>query len=101
MPQMRGMATPDFEKILPIVLSEHVPTGVVGFLLAGLAAAFMSNFAAPSTPAPAYVVNDIYKRFINPNSGGRRSRAQPPYGHSCSGPLASFAASFLQASRRR
>jgi Na+/proline symporter len=75
MPQMRGMATPDFEKILPIVLSEHVPTGVVGFLLAGLAAAFMSNFAATINAAPAYVVNDIYKRFINPNSGGRREVA--------------------------
>jgi Na+/proline symporter len=72
MPEMRAMATPDFEKILPIVLTEHVPTGVIGFLLAGLAAAFMSNFAATINAAPAYVVNDIYKRFINPNAGGKK-----------------------------
>jgi Na+/proline symporter len=72
MPQLRAMDKPDFEKLLPIVLSQYVPVGVVGFLLAGLMAAFMSNFAATINAAPAYIVNDIYKRFINPNSSGRR-----------------------------
>jgi SSS family solute:Na+ symporter len=37
-------------------------------LIAGLLAAFMSNFAATVNAAPAYVVNDIYKRYINPNA---------------------------------
>jgi Na+/proline symporter len=72
MPQLRAMDTPDFEKLLPIVLREYVPVGVVGFLLAGLMAAFMSNFAATLNAAPAYVVNDIYKRFINSNASGKR-----------------------------
>lgn len=72
MPELQSQAKPDFEKILPLVLSEQVPTGVIGFLLAGLAAAFMSNFAATLNAAPAYVVNDIYKRFINPNAGGKK-----------------------------
>ena len=40
----------------------------MGLLLAGLLAAFMSNFAATLNAAPAYIVNDIYKRFMNPNS---------------------------------
>ena len=71
MPELRAMDKPDFEKLLPIVLTEHVPTGVVGLLLAGLLAAFMSNFAATINAAPAYVVNDIYKRFINPDSSAR------------------------------
>jgi Na+/proline symporter len=71
MPQIQQMSTPDFEKVLPMVL-QFIPTGVVGFLLAGLAAAFMSNFAATLNAAPAYVVNDIYKRFINPNAGGKK-----------------------------
>ena len=53
---------------------QYVPTGVVGFLLAGLAAAFMSNFAATLNAAPAYVVNDIYKRFINPDVGRTAAR---------------------------
>jgi SSS family solute:Na+ symporter len=42
----------------------------VGFLLAGLLAAFMSNFAATINAAPAYIVNDIYKRFIRPDISG-------------------------------
>jgi Na+/proline symporter len=71
MPQLRGMAKPDFEELLPAVLSQYVPVGVVGLLLAGLIAAFMSNFAATINAAPAYIVNDIYKRFINPNSTPR------------------------------
>lgn len=75
MPQLQSQAKPDFEKILPLVLNEQVPTGVLGFLLAGLAAAFMSNFAATLNAAPAYVVNDIYKRFINPNAGGKKEVA--------------------------
>jgi Na+/proline symporter len=71
MPEIRDMAKPDFEKVLPIVL-QYIPPGVIGFLLAGLAAAFMSNFAATLNAAPAYVVNDIYKRFINANAGGKK-----------------------------
>lgn len=74
MPELQAQAKPDFEKILPTVL-QYIPTGVVGFLLAGLAAAFMSNFAATLNAAPAYVVNDIYKRFINANSGGKKEVA--------------------------
>jgi Na+/proline symporter len=71
MPQLRAMDKPDFEKLLPIVLTQYVPAGVVGLLLAGLLAAFMSNFAATINAAPAYLVNDIYKRFINPHSAAR------------------------------
>src|SRR5208282_4351750 len=72
MPQLQAMDKPDFEKLLPIVLTQYVPVGVVGFLLAGLMAAFMSNFAATLNAAPAYLVNDIYKRFINANASGKR-----------------------------
>jgi Na+/proline symporter len=67
MPQLQSMEKPDFEKLLPIVLLDYVPAGVVGFLLAGLLAALMSNFAATLNAAPAYIVNDIYKRFFNPD----------------------------------
>jgi Na+/proline symporter len=72
MPIFRAQGNPDFEKILPQVLTGQIPTGVLGFLLAGLAAAFMSNFAATLNSAPAYVVNDIYKRFINPQASGKK-----------------------------
>jgi SSS family solute:Na+ symporter len=58
----------DFEMILPIALDRFVPSGLLGLLIAGLLAAFMSNFAATVNAAPPYIVNDIYKRFINPNA---------------------------------
>ncbi len=67
-PQLRAMGPAiDFETILPLALKNLVPVGWVGLILAGLIAAFMSNYAATINAAPAYVVNDIYKRFINPN----------------------------------
>lgn len=74
MPQLQGMPKPDFEELLPNVL-QYVPTGIVGLLLAGLLAAFMSNFAATLNAAPAYIVNDIYKRFINPNAPAQQQVA--------------------------
>ena len=58
----------DFELVLPYALGRFVPAGLLGFLIAGLLAAFMSNFASTVNAAPPYFVNDIYKRFINPNA---------------------------------
>jgi Na+/proline symporter len=58
----------DFELVLPFALGRFVPAGLLGFLIAGLLAAFMSNFASTVNAAPPYFVNDIYKRFINPNA---------------------------------
>jgi len=55
-----SLTKPDFESILPQVLATYVPVGLLGFLMAGLLAAFMSNFAATVNAAPAYIVNDIY-----------------------------------------
>jgi Na+/proline symporter len=67
-PQLRAMGPAiDFEMILPLALEKLIPVGWVGLILAGLIAAFMSNYAATVNAAPAYVVNDIYKRFINPD----------------------------------
>ena len=66
---IRGMGTNmDFERILPYALARFVPAGLLGVLIAGLLAAYMSNFAATVNAAPPYFVNDIYKRFINPNA---------------------------------
>jgi Na+/proline symporter len=66
---IRGMgANMDFELILPYALGRFVPVGLLGFLIAGLLAAFMSNFAATVNAAPPYFVNDIYKRYIRPDA---------------------------------
>jgi uncharacterized membrane protein YeaQ/YmgE (transglycosylase-associated protein family) len=61
----------DFEMVLPDALSQFVPAGLLGVLIAGLLAAFMSNFAATVNAAPPYLINDIYRRFINPNASER------------------------------
>ncbi len=72
MPQLRGMGENiDFELILPYALGNFVPIGLLGILMAGLLSAFMSTFAATVNAAPAYLVNDIYKRFINPNADSK------------------------------
>ena len=68
-PQLKAMGNNiDFEMILPYIIKNLLPVGVIGLLLSGLIAAFMSNYAATINAAPAYVVNDIYKRFINPHA---------------------------------
>ncbi|MEM7658978.1 MAG: sodium:solute symporter, partial [Bacteroidota bacterium] len=55
----------DFEEVLPFAVNEYVTVGFKGLLLAGLLAAFMSTFAAFINAGSAYVVNDIYKRYVN------------------------------------
>jgi SSS family solute:Na+ symporter len=61
----------DLELVLPNVLGTYVAMGLRGFLVAGLLAAFMSNFAATVNAAPPYIVNDLYKKFINPNASSK------------------------------
>jgi SSS family solute:Na+ symporter len=62
----------DFENILPSAMLQFAPVGILGLLLAGLLAAFMSTFASTVNAAPAYLVNDIYKRYINPDASNKR-----------------------------
>ncbi len=67
--QLNAMgAAVDFELVLPFALSNFIPAGLLGLLTAALIAAFMSTYAATVNAAPAYIVNDIYKRFINPGA---------------------------------
>jgi Na+/proline symporter len=56
----------DLEVLLPKVINFHVPVGIKGLLLAGLLAAFMSTFSAFVNAGPAYMVNDIYKKYFKP-----------------------------------
>ncbi|MBN1187487.1 MAG: Na+:solute symporter [Bacteroidales bacterium] len=54
----------DFEQILPSAINEFVPAGLLGLILAGLLAAFMSTFSGTLNAAQAYIVNDIYIKYI-------------------------------------
>ena len=70
-PEMIGNASfrgADLEVLLPKVINFHVPIGIKGLLLAGLLAAFMSTFSAFVNAGPAYIVNDIYKKYLKPTA---------------------------------
>lgn len=62
----------DFEQILPAAINSFVPVGLIGLLLAGLLAAFMSTFAGTLNAAQAYVINDIYLKYINPEATNKK-----------------------------
>ncbi len=57
----------DLEVIMPKVINFQIPVGIKGLLLAGLLAAFMSTFSAFVNAGPAYIVNDLYKKYFKPN----------------------------------
>jgi len=58
----------DFEQVLPYVISNFLPIGLVGVILAGLFAAFMSTFDSTVNCGASYLVNDVYKRYIHRNA---------------------------------
>ncbi len=62
----------DFEEVLPLAINNFVPIGFKGILLAGFLAAFMGTFSAFVNSAPAYMVNDIYKKYINPKASDKK-----------------------------
>lgn len=62
----------DFEMILPYAIGNFIPVGLKGFIIAGLLAAFMSTISSFINVAPAYVVNDIYKKYINPSASSKK-----------------------------
>ncbi len=62
----------DFEQILPFVLNRFIPAGLAGIVIAGLLSAFMSTFSGTVNCGASYIVNDIYKRYINKDAPGKR-----------------------------
>jgi SSS family solute:Na+ symporter len=71
-PEFRKMGdNMDFELVLPYVVNTFLPAGLTGVLLAGLLSSFMANFSATVNAGAAYLVNDLYKRYINPEASNR------------------------------
>ncbi len=62
----------DYESILPAAIQSFAPTGMRGLIITGLLAAFMATFASSLNAAPLYLVNDIYRRYVNPDASQRR-----------------------------
>lgn len=49
-----------------------LPTGLLGLVLASLLAAYMSTISTHLNWGASYVVNDVYKRFIEPGASERQ-----------------------------
>ncbi len=58
----------DFEKILPGAINAFLPTPILGIVLTGLLGAFMGTFSGTLNAAQAYIVNDIYLKYVSPNA---------------------------------
>ncbi len=62
----------DPETVLSVVITEMVPTGVKGVVIAALMAAAMSTFDSTVNAGAAYWVKDIYQAYINPRANQRQ-----------------------------
>src|SRR4029077_6034289 len=62
----------DFERILPATINNFLPVGVLGLVLTGLLGAFMGTFSGTLNAAQAYIVNDIYLKYITPNATNKK-----------------------------
>jgi solute:Na+ symporter, SSS family len=69
--EMSADGKPNLGALLGQVIA-HLPPGIKGLIMAGMLAAFMSTFSAFVNSGPAYIVNDIYKRYVNPNATPRQ-----------------------------
>ena len=63
---------PDFEKILPATIYAFLPAGILGITLTGLLGAFMGTFSGTLNAAQAYIINDIYLKYLNPNASNQK-----------------------------
>jgi len=62
----------DFERILPATVNNFLPVGVLGIVLTGLLGAFMGTFSGTLNAAQAYITNDIYLKYINPQASTKK-----------------------------
>lgn len=69
---LAGATGTDFEKILPAVINGFLPVGVMGIVVTGLLGAFMGTFSGTLNAAQAYIVNDIYLKYLNPLASEKR-----------------------------
>lgn len=62
----------DFERILPAAMNSFLPVGLLGLVLTGLLGAFMGTFSGTLNAAQAYIVNDIYLKYVNPAASTKK-----------------------------
>jgi solute:Na+ symporter, SSS family len=64
-----GLAQP--ERGYMLVATQHTPHALLGILLAGFMAAFMSTVATQLNWGSSYLVEDFYRRFVKKDAGER------------------------------
>src|SRR5688572_22037813 len=62
----------DPETALPLIIGSMLPIGVVGFMLAALLSGFLATFSSTVNGGAAYLVKDVYQRYINPDADNRK-----------------------------
>src|SRR5215203_2789665 len=61
----------DPETALPLIIGSMLPIGVVGFMLAALLSGFLATFSSTVNGGAAYLVKDVYQRYINPDADNK------------------------------
>ena len=62
----------DPETALPLIIGSMLPVGVVGFMLAALLSGFLATFSSTVNGGAAYLVKDVYQRYINPEADNKK-----------------------------
>ncbi len=62
----------DPETALPLIIGSMLPVGLVGFMLAALLSGFLATFSSTVNGGAAYLVKDIYQRYINPDADNKK-----------------------------
>jgi solute:Na+ symporter, SSS family len=63
----KGNVEPDYDKVIPMMLVQYFPTGLLGLGLTALMASFMSGMAGNVTAFNTVWTYDIYQSYIAPN----------------------------------
>lgn len=70
-PALDAALKQDPEAALPLIIGARLPHGLVGFMLAALLSGFLATFSSTVNGGAAYLVKDIYQRYVHPQASSR------------------------------
>lgn len=63
---------PDKAATYVMVIRDLLPSGLLGLLLAAFLAAYMSTVASQTVWGTSYIINDLYRPYINPDASEKK-----------------------------
>ncbi len=87
---------PDREATYVMMMSRTLPAGLLGLMVAGMLAAFMSTVDTHVNWGSSYVVTDFWQRWVDPEAPGRRLVAVGRVGVVAIATLATTASFFME-----